>query len=71
LTRFRFKALEELLRSLGVETVVLNKEDKEPREELVEDLIEIISHLAGKLYGMRSHKYEKVVESARRLIEDP
>jgi putative resolvase len=25
-------------------------------------LITIISHFAGKLYGMRSHKYEKVVE---------
>jgi putative resolvase len=71
LTRFGFKTLEELLRSLGVEIVVLNREDKESREELVEDLIAIISHLAGKLYGMRSHKYEKMVEGARRLIEDP
>ena len=71
LTRFGFKTLEELLRSLGVEIVILNKDDKEPREELVEDLIAIISHLAGKLYGMRSRKYEKMVEGARRLIEDP
>lgn len=34
-------------------------------------MITIISHFAGKLYGMRSHKYEKVVENARRFIEDP
>jgi putative resolvase len=54
-----------------VEIVVLNHEDKDPREELVEDLITIISHFAGRLYGMRSHKYEKVVEGARKLIEDP
>ncbi len=33
-----------------------------PEEELVEDLITIISHFAGKLYGMRSHKYKEVVE---------
>jgi putative resolvase len=71
LTRFGFKTIEELLRAFGVEIVALNHEDKDPREELVEDLITIISHFVGKLYGMRSHKYEKVVEGARKLIEDP
>jgi putative resolvase len=71
LTRFGFKTIEELLRAFGVEVVVLNQEDKDPREELVEDLTTIVSHIAGKLYGMRSHKYEKVVEGARKLIEDP
>jgi putative resolvase len=71
LTRFGFKTIEELLKPFGVEVVVLNHEDKDPREELVEDLVTIISHFAGKLYGMGSHKYEKVVESARRLVEDP
>ena len=71
LVRFGFKTVEELLRAFGVEIVVLNHEDKDVREELVEDLITIISHFAGKLYGMRSHKYEKVVEGARKLVEDP
>jgi putative resolvase len=71
LTRFGFKTIEELLRAFGVEVVVLNHEDKDPREELVEDLTTIISHFAGKLYGMGSRKYEKVVEGARRLVEDP
>jgi putative resolvase len=71
LTRFGFKTIEELLRAFGVEVVILNQEDKDPREELVEDLTTIVSHIAGKLYGMRSHKYEKVVEGARKLIEDP
>jgi len=71
LTRFCFKTIEELLRAFGVELVILNHEDKDPREELIEDLITIVSYFAGKLYGMRSHKYEKVVEGARKLIEDP
>ncbi len=71
LTRFGFKTIEELLRPFGVEIVVLSHEDKDPREELVEDLITITSHFAGKLYGMRSHKYEKVVEGVRKLLEDP
>jgi len=71
LTRFGFKTIEELLRPFGVEIVVLSHEDKDPREELVEDLITMISYFAGKLYGMRSHKYEKVVEGVRKLLEDP
>jgi len=71
LARFGFKTIGELLKAFGVEVVVLNQEDKDPREELVEDLITIVSHLAGKLYGMRSRKYEKVVEGVRKLIEDP
>ncbi len=71
LTRFGFKTLEELLRSFSVEIIVLNREDKEPRDELMKDLITITSHFAEKLYGMRSHKYKEVVESAKRLIKDP
>ena len=71
LTRFGFKTLEEFFRSYGTEIVLINQEEKTPQEELVEDLITIISHFAGKLYGMRSHKYKKVVEGARKLIQDP
>jgi len=71
LTRFGFKTLEEFFKSYGTEIVVINKEEKTPQEELVEDLITIISHFAGKLYGMRSHKYRKVVEGAKKLIRDP
>nr|MDO8046107.1 IS607 family transposase [Candidatus Baldrarchaeota archaeon] len=71
LTRFGFKTLEEFFKSYGTEIVVINREEKTPQEELVEDLITVISHFAGKLYGMRSHKYRKVVEGAKQLIRDP
>jgi len=71
LARFGFKILEEFFRSYGTEIAVINHEEKSSQEELVEDLITIISHFAGKLYGMRSHKYKKVVEGAKQLIQDP
>ncbi|RLG59100.1 IS607 family transposase [Candidatus Geothermarchaeota archaeon] len=71
LTRFGFRILQEFFRSYGTEIVVVNHGEKSPQEELVEDLISIISHFAGKLYGMRSHKYKKVVEGAKKLIQDP
>ncbi len=65
LTRFGFKTLEEFFKSYGTKIIAINREEKTPQEELVEDLITIISHFAGKLYGMRSHKYRKVVEGAK------
>ena len=71
LARFGFKTLEQFFKSYGTEIVVINREEKTPQEELVEDLITIISHFAGKLYGMRSRKYKKVVEGAKMLIRDP
>jgi len=70
LTRFGFKTLQLLFQSYGTEVIVVNQEEKTPREELVEDLMTIISHFAGKLYGMRSRKYRKVVEGAKRLLQD-
>ena len=70
LTRFGFKILEEFFKSYGTEIVVINEKEKTPQEELIEDLITIISHFAGKLYGIRSHKYKKVVECAKKLIQD-
>jgi len=68
LTRFGFKILQQFFQSYGTEIIVMNQGEKEPREELVEDLITIVSHFAGKLYGMRSYKYKEVVEDAKRLL---
>ena len=46
--------------------VVLNREDETPEQELVEDLISILVSFSGKLYGVGSHKYEKV----RKCVEE-
>jgi len=50
------------------EIEVINSEEKTPKGELVEDLITIVSHFAGKLYGMRSRRYKEVVEGVRKLV---
>ncbi len=70
LTRFGFKTLEFFFQQHGVEIITIHEKGKTPREELIEDLITIISHFAGKLYGMRSHKYKKLKEGAKKLIEE-
>ncbi|WP_259498843.1 IS607 family transposase [Desulfofundulus thermocisternus] len=56
LTRFCFEYLKEYFNSFGVEVLVLNREeDRSPQQELVEDLLTIVTSFAGKLYGHRSH----------------
>jgi putative resolvase len=68
LTRFGFETLRKMFQAFGTEIEVINSGEKTPQEELVEDLITVVSHFAGKLYGMRSHKYEEVVEGVRKLL---
>jgi len=72
LTRFGFTYLEELFKAYGVRVIVaFQEEPKDYMQELVEDLIEITTSFAGKIYGKRSHKYRKVVETVERAIKDP
>ena len=69
LTRFGFEASREVFEGHGTTIEVLNQTDaKPPQQELVEDLITIISHSSGKLYGMRSHKQREVVKRAKELF---
>jgi excisionase family DNA binding protein len=71
LTRFGFRYLEEFFKSHGVRIeVVFGEEPKDLQQELVEDLIAIVTSFAGRLYGMRSHKKRMVVESVKQAIRD-
>lgn len=72
LTRFGFKYLEELFKAYGVEVKVAFQEP--PRDfyqELVEDLVEIVTSFASKIYGKRSYKYRKLVEAVEQAVKDP
>jgi len=69
LTRFGFDTLKKVFEAHGTTIEVLNQTDvKPPQQELVEDLITIISHFSGKLYGMRSHKRKEFVKHAKELF---
>ncbi|MEJ2779644.1 IS607 family transposase [Stygiolobus sp. CP850M] len=67
LVRFGFEIIEEVCKAHNCELVVLNKEDKTPEQELIEDLISILVSFSGKLYEIRSHKYEKVKKCVEEL----
>ena len=67
LVRFGFEIIEEACKAHNCELVVLNKEDKTPEQELIEDLTSILVSFSEKLQGMRSHKYEKVKKFVEEL----
>jgi len=71
LTRFGFDYLEYFFKQYGVGIeVALGEEPKDAYQELVEDLVEIVTSFAGKLYGMRSHRKKKLVEGFKKLLEE-
>jgi len=71
LTRFGYEAFKEFFKALGVEVVEVNgKKFREPQEELVEDLITIITTFAGKLYGMKSRKTKRIVEKVKEELNE-
>jgi len=69
LTRFGFEYLEYFFRQYGVRIeVVYGGEPKDAYQELVDDLLAIVTSFASKLYGMRSHRRKKLVQGFRKLL---
>ncbi len=67
LTRFGFEYLEYFFKQHGVRVeVVFGEEPKDAYQELVEDLLAIVTSFAGKLYGLRSRKKRKLVEGFKK-----
>ena len=52
LTRFGFNYLENLLNKIGCELIVINK-DKEDEQDLMKDMVSIITSFCCRLYGLR------------------
>lgn len=70
LLRFGSELIFEICKYHNVEVVILNEdEDKTCEEELVEDVLSIITVFSAKLYGSRSHKEKKVVQEAEKLFD--
>ncbi|MCE4618400.1 MAG: IS607 family transposase [Desulfurococcales archaeon] len=71
LTRFGFEYLEYFFSQYSVRIeVVYGEEAKDAYQELVEDLLAVVTSFAGKLYGMRSHKKKRLVQGFKSLLEE-
>jgi predicted site-specific integrase-resolvase len=60
LCRFGFELFESIITTNNGSIMVLYDEDKSPNEELVEDVLSIITVFSAKLYGRRSHRNKRV-----------
>ena len=71
LTRFGFEYLEYFFKQYGARIeVVYGEEPKDAYQELVKDLIAVVTSFAGKLYGIRSHRKKKLVQDFKKLLEE-
>jgi putative resolvase len=69
LTRFGYEYLEHYFDQNGVEIVVAKQNDKKSlQEDLVNDLISIITSFSGRLYGLRSHK-NKIIKEIKEAVQ--
>ncbi len=59
LTRFGFELIEDIIKEYSDGEIIIEneKEDKEPKEELVEDVLQILNVYTAKMNGLR--KYNK------------
>ena len=66
--RFGSELVFSICELYGVEVVILNKTpDSSPEEELVKDVLEIITVFSARLYGSRSHKNKKIIEELKEV----
>jgi predicted site-specific integrase-resolvase len=65
LARFGFHYIEQYLAAFNVTIDIVNgKEPKSAQEELVADMLAILSSFSAKLYGQRSKKFRRKVKEA-------
>lgn len=67
LCRFGFEAIQWIIESGGGKIVVLDSEENSKEEELVQDLIAIITVFSARVHGLRSYKSK--IEKDKTLLE--
>lgn len=67
LVRFGFEILQKVAELHNTQIVVLDNEDKTKEQELVEDLIQIITVFSCRLHGKRAAKTKQLMKD---LVED-
>jgi excisionase family DNA binding protein len=71
LTRFGFNYLKEYFGAFGVTVHVLEMENRETlEEELVKDMISIVTSFSGKLYGIRSSRRKKLLKNVKDVLTE-
>lgn len=70
LLRYGNEIIYEICKYHNIEIVVLSEsESKTYEEELVDDVLSVITVFSAKLYGSRSHKNKKIVDESKKLFK--
>ncbi len=67
LIRFGYELIENLCNKFGTTIEIIDNTEKTEQQELVEDLIQIVTVFSCKLQGERANKAKKMIKE---LIED-
>ena len=72
LLRFGSEIIFSICEIYNVEVVIINQSERPMsfEEELVQDVLEIITVFSARLYGSRSHKNKKLVDALREAAEE-
>lgn len=70
LVRFGFEFVETIFGWFGTTIEVIEDNYKSPEDELVKDMISIITSFSSRLYGMRSHKTKKILKKVKEVMNE-
>jgi putative resolvase len=71
LLRFGSELIFSLCEQFGIEVVIMNKsEDTRFEDDLVQDVLEIITVFSARLYGARSRKNQKLLQALKHAAEN-
>ena len=63
LSIFGYETIEKICKKHDVDTIVLNgNKEKSIEQELIEDMMMLLSSFSGKMYKLRSHKNQIIIE---------
>lgn len=63
LSRFGYETIEKICKKHDVDIIVLNgNKEKSIEQELIEDMMMLLSSFSGKMYKLRNHKNQIIIE---------
>jgi len=65
LLRFGSELIFSLCEHFGTEVVIINSSEANFEDDLVQDVLEIITVFSARLYGSRSHKNKKLLDALK------
>lgn len=69
LIRFGFELLEYLCEINGVSIEIIDNTEHSKEQELTDDLIQIITVFANRLYGQRSKKTKRLIDEVKKNVQ--